>query len=112
MSEAKKFVDSMAYRGEHARARSKFSDEMELKEEEFQKEHPYKSSVDNHIQTKFDKLIDCASKCGKFDTARRLFHKLIVNCVQPDVETYRAMISGLVKEVYLKKQDNCILKWE
>lgn len=54
-------------------------------------------------------LIDGASKCGKIDTTRRLFHDLFVKGLQPDVETYTLMIRGLCQRGRLKDAERLLV---
>ncbi|KAJ0702942.1 putative tetratricopeptide-like helical domain superfamily [Helianthus annuus] len=52
-----------------------------------------RSNLNSHVKV-YNILIDGALKCDKFDTARRLFHDLFVQGLQPDVQTYTIMIAG------------------
>ncbi|KAI3794949.1 hypothetical protein L1987_37590 [Smallanthus sonchifolius] len=69
------------------------------------------SNLNSHIEV-YNVLIDGAIKCGKFDTARRLFHDLSVKGLQPDVRTYTMMISSFCRRGLLKDAKNCFLKWK
>ncbi|PWA68083.1 tetratricopeptide-like helical domain-containing protein [Artemisia annua] len=57
-------------------------------------------------------LIDRASKCLKFDTARHLFHDLIVKGLKPDTKTYTVMISLFCQGGMLKEAKQLLLKWK
>ncbi|GJX87956.1 tetratricopeptide-like helical domain-containing protein [Tanacetum coccineum] len=52
------------------------------------------NKLNSHIDV-YNILIDRASKCLKFDTAKRLFHDLIVKGLKPDVKTYKVINTWL-----------------
>ncbi|PWA45840.1 tetratricopeptide-like helical domain-containing protein [Artemisia annua] len=69
------------------------------------------NKLNSHIDV-YNILIDRATKCLKFDTARRLFHDLIVKGLKPDSKTYTVMISCLCKGGLLKDAKQLLLKME
>ncbi|GKC20269.1 pentatricopeptide repeat-containing protein [Tanacetum coccineum] len=69
------------------------------------------NKLNSHIDV-YNILIDRASKCLKFDTAKRLFHDLIVKGLKPDVKTYKVINTWLRQPGLLKDAKQLLRKME
>ncbi|PWA35135.1 tetratricopeptide-like helical domain-containing protein [Artemisia annua] len=69
------------------------------------------NKLNSHIDV-YNILIDRAIKCLDFDTARHLFHDLIVKGLKPDVKTYKLMNSCYCQPGLLKDAKQLLHKME